>query len=93
MKEYKTISRIEGPLIFVEKTEPVGYADIVKIAENYLREKQRPAISYRVHYQINECRCYVGKYRYQNNRAADKGHVKTRGSQSIPFSQFKNFGG
>ena len=32
MKEYKTITRIAGPLIFVEKTEPVGYADIVKIS-------------------------------------------------------------
>ena len=32
MKEYKTITRIAGPLIFVEKTEPIGYADIVKIA-------------------------------------------------------------
>ncbi|MBI1936424.1 V-type ATP synthase subunit B [Candidatus Woesearchaeota archaeon] len=32
MKEYKTITRVEGPLIFVEKTEPVGYADIVKIS-------------------------------------------------------------
>src|SRR5512141_3106029 len=32
MKEYKTIKRIAGPLIFVEKTEPVGYADLVKIA-------------------------------------------------------------
>ncbi|MBS3105990.1 V-type ATP synthase subunit B [Candidatus Woesearchaeota archaeon] len=32
MKEYKTISRVAGPLVFVEKTEPVGYADIVKIA-------------------------------------------------------------
>ena len=32
MKEYKTIKRIAGPLIFVEKTEPIGYADIVKIA-------------------------------------------------------------
>ncbi|MBN2454782.1 V-type ATP synthase subunit B [Candidatus Woesearchaeota archaeon] len=31
MKEYKTISRIAGPLVFVEKTEPVGYADLVKI--------------------------------------------------------------
>ena len=31
MKEYKTISMIKGPLIFVEKTEPIGYADIVKI--------------------------------------------------------------
>jgi len=32
MKEYKTINRIAGPLIFVEKTEPIGYADMVKIA-------------------------------------------------------------
>ena len=31
MKEYKTITQIAGPLIFVEKTDPVGYADIVKI--------------------------------------------------------------
>ena len=31
MKEYKTITRVAGPLIFVEKTDPVGYADIVKI--------------------------------------------------------------
>ncbi len=31
MKEYKTISRIAGPLIFVQKTEPVGYADLVQI--------------------------------------------------------------
>ncbi|MBI2658236.1 V-type ATP synthase subunit B [Candidatus Woesearchaeota archaeon] len=32
MKEYKTITRVAGPLIFVEKTEPIGYADIVRIA-------------------------------------------------------------
>ncbi len=32
MKEYKTITKVAGPLIFVEKTEPVGYADIVRIA-------------------------------------------------------------
>ncbi len=31
MKEYKTITRVAGPLIFVGKTEPIGYADIVKI--------------------------------------------------------------
>jgi len=31
MKEYKTITKVAGPLIFVEKTEPIGYADIVKI--------------------------------------------------------------
>src|SRR5512136_2594522 len=27
-KEYKTISQIAGPLVFVEKTEPVGYNEI-----------------------------------------------------------------
>ncbi len=32
MKEYKTIARIAGPLIFVAKTEPVGYADLVKVS-------------------------------------------------------------
>lgn len=32
MKEYKTINKVAGPLIFVEKTDPIGYADIVKIA-------------------------------------------------------------
>ena len=32
MKEYKTIKKIAGPLIFVEKTEPIGYADLVRIA-------------------------------------------------------------
>ena len=31
MKEYKTITRIAGPLVFVEKTDPVGYGDLVKI--------------------------------------------------------------
>ena len=31
MKEYKTISQIAGPLIFVEKTEPVGYGELVEI--------------------------------------------------------------
>jgi len=31
MKEYKTITRVAGPLIFVEKTEAVGYADMVSI--------------------------------------------------------------
>src|SRR3989338_1815904 len=31
MKEYKTISKVEGPLIFVEKTDPVGYGDLVQI--------------------------------------------------------------
>src|SRR3989338_457513 len=32
MKEYITITRIAGPLIFVQKTDPIVYADIVKIA-------------------------------------------------------------
>ena len=32
MKEYKTITRVAGPLIFVEKTEPVGYGELVKIS-------------------------------------------------------------
>ncbi len=32
MKEYKTISRVAGPLVFVEKTEPVGYGEVVKLA-------------------------------------------------------------
>lgn len=31
MKEYKTISRIAGPLVFVEKTEPIAYGDLVEI--------------------------------------------------------------
>lgn len=32
MKEYKTIKRIAGPLVFVENTDPIGYGDIVKIS-------------------------------------------------------------
>jgi V/A-type H+-transporting ATPase subunit B len=31
MKEYKTISEIAGPLVFVEKTEPVAYNELVSI--------------------------------------------------------------
>ncbi|MBN2458219.1 V-type ATP synthase subunit B [Candidatus Woesearchaeota archaeon] len=31
MKEYKTITRIAGPLIFVENTDKVAYNDLVKI--------------------------------------------------------------
>ena len=31
VKEYHTISQIAGPLVFVEKTEPVGYSEVVKI--------------------------------------------------------------
>lgn len=31
IKEYKTINKIAGPLVFVEKTEPVGYGTLVKV--------------------------------------------------------------
>ncbi|MDD1672237.1 MAG: V-type ATP synthase subunit B [Methanomicrobiales archaeon] len=31
MKEYRTITQIAGPLLFVEKTEPVGYGELVNI--------------------------------------------------------------
>ena len=31
MKEYKTINKVAGPLIFVEKTEPVGFGELVTI--------------------------------------------------------------
>ncbi|MBQ3620078.1 MAG: V-type ATP synthase subunit B [Methanosarcinaceae archaeon] len=31
VKEYKTITQVAGPLIFVEKTEPVGYGEFVNI--------------------------------------------------------------
>ena len=31
-KEYRTITQIAGPLVFVEKTEPVGYGELVTIA-------------------------------------------------------------
>ena len=31
MKEYRTITKIAGPLVFVEKTEPVGYGELVSI--------------------------------------------------------------
>ncbi|NTV23670.1 MAG: V-type ATP synthase subunit B [Nanoarchaeota archaeon] len=30
-KEYRTISRIAGPLVFVKKTHPVGYGELVSI--------------------------------------------------------------
>ena len=33
MKEYRTISQIAGPLVFVEKTEPVGYSELVNIVQ------------------------------------------------------------
>ncbi|NOZ80325.1 MAG: V-type ATP synthase subunit B [DPANN group archaeon] len=31
MKEYKTITRIAGPLVFVERTHDVGYGELVKL--------------------------------------------------------------
>ncbi len=31
MKEYKTITQVAGPLLFVEKTEPVAYGELVTI--------------------------------------------------------------
>ena len=31
LKQYKTISDVAGPLIFVKKTHPVGYAELVEI--------------------------------------------------------------
>ncbi|ABS56858.1 ATP synthase, B subunit [Methanoregula boonei 6A8] len=31
MKEYRTITKIAGPLVFVEKTEPIGYQELVNI--------------------------------------------------------------
>src|SRR3990172_7933154 len=30
-REYKTITEISGPLVFLEKTEPVGYGELVNI--------------------------------------------------------------
>jgi V/A-type H+-transporting ATPase subunit B len=31
MKEYRTITKIAGPLVFVEKTEPIMYGELVNI--------------------------------------------------------------
>lgn len=31
MKQYKTITRVAGPLVFVEKTHPIGYNELVRI--------------------------------------------------------------
>lgn len=38
-KEYKTINRVSGPLVFVEKTHPVGYGEIVEINVNGEKKK------------------------------------------------------
>ncbi|MFQ5908377.1 MAG: V-type ATP synthase subunit B [Thermoplasmata archaeon] len=32
VKEYRTITEVAGPLVFVEKTEPVGYAELVEVS-------------------------------------------------------------
>ncbi len=31
-REYRTITKVAGPLVFVEKTEPVGYGELVSVA-------------------------------------------------------------
>ena len=31
MKEYKTINKIAGPLVFLNKTEPIGYGELVNL--------------------------------------------------------------
>jgi V/A-type H+-transporting ATPase subunit B len=31
MKEYRTITKIAGPLVFLEKTEPIGYGELVNL--------------------------------------------------------------
>jgi len=33
-KEYQTINKIAGPLVFVEKTHPIGYGEIVEVKVN-----------------------------------------------------------
>ncbi|MBO4354814.1 MAG: V-type ATP synthase subunit B, partial [Methanomicrobium sp.] len=33
MKEYRTVTKIQGPLVFVEKTEPVAYGELVNIVQ------------------------------------------------------------
>ncbi len=42
MKEYKTITRVAGPLVFMEKTEPVAYGELVNIRlpDNSIRRGQ-----------------------------------------------------
>jgi len=41
-KEYKTITEIAGPLVFLEKTEPVGYGELVslRLADGSLKRGQ-----------------------------------------------------
>ena len=47
MKEYKTISRIAGPLVFVRKTDPVAYGDMVKIMLPGWNGKKRPGTGHK----------------------------------------------
>ena len=46
MKEYKTIERVAGPLIFVKKTEPVAYGDLVEISLDDGGKKNRTSTRY-----------------------------------------------
>lgn len=40
MKEYRTITQVAGPLVFVEKTEPVGYQELVNLVLSDGSEKR-----------------------------------------------------
>jgi V/A-type H+-transporting ATPase subunit B len=40
MKEYRTITQVAGPLVFVEKTEPIGYQELVNIVLSDGTEKR-----------------------------------------------------
>jgi len=40
MKEYKTVTQVAGPLVFVEKTEPVGYQELVNLVLSDGTEKR-----------------------------------------------------
>ena len=40
-KEYKTVTRIEGPLVFVEKTEPIGYEELVSVRLFVMKKSAR----------------------------------------------------
>ena len=40
-KEYKTIKEISGPLVFVEKTEPVSYGELVQSITSRWYNKER----------------------------------------------------
>ncbi|MEM3478058.1 MAG: hypothetical protein QXM45_05190, partial [Archaeoglobaceae archaeon] len=31
MEEYRTITQVAGPLVFVEKTKPVAYGELVQV--------------------------------------------------------------